>query len=260
MLDNPTRQKLAQSLLAAADNCQPIAQLSTTCPQMTLEDAYAIQGLWQAALEARGARRVGTKIGLTSRAMQMASKFNEPDYGFLMDDMLFNDGAVIAARRFMAPRLEIELAFILGRDLEGPNARIHDVLRATEFVTPAMEIIDYRTHTPRQIVDTIADNAAAAAMVLGGRTIRPFDLDIRWVGATLSKNGVIEESGVSAAVMGHPAAGIAWLANKLHPLGGKLRAGEIVLAGSFTRPVAVAPGDVIQADFGALGAIGVSFV
>jgi 2-oxo-hept-3-ene-1,7-dioate hydratase len=144
--------------------------------------------------------------------------------------------------------------------LEGPAARVHDVMRAVEFVTPAMEIIDYRTETPRQIVDTIADNAAAAAMVVGGRTIRPFDVDIRWVGATLSKNGVIEESGVSAAVMGHPAAGIAWLVNKLHPLGGKLHKGEIVLAGAFTRPVSVAPGDVIQADFGPLGAIGVSFV
>jgi 2-oxo-hept-3-ene-1,7-dioate hydratase len=192
--------------------------------------------------------------------MQMASKFNEPDYGFLMDEMLFNDGAVIKADQFSAPRLEVELAFVMGQDLEGPNARVYDVMRAVEFVTPAMEIIDYRTETPRQIVDTIADNAAAAAMVVGGRTIRPFDVDIRWVGATLSKNGTIEESGVSAAVMGHPAAGIAWLVNKLHPLGGKLHKGEIVLAGSFTRPVSVAPGDVIQADFGPLGAIGVSFV
>jgi 2-oxo-hept-3-ene-1,7-dioate hydratase len=137
---------------------------------------------------------------------------------------------------------------------------VYDVMRATEFVTPALEIIDYRTEVPRQIVDTIADNAAAAAMVVGGRTIRPMDVDIRWIGATLSKNGIIEESGVSAAVMGHPAAGIAWLVNKLYPLGGRLSAGEIVLAGAFTRPVAVAAGDVIHADFGPLGAIGVSFV
>src|SRR3712207_12744 len=133
-------------------------------------------------------------------------------------------------------------------------------MRAAEFIVPAMEIIDYRTETPRAITDTIADNAAAAAMVVGGRTIRPMDIDIRWVGATLSKNGIIEESGVSAAVMGHPAAGVAWLANKLAPLGGKLSAGEIVLAGSFTRPVSVAAGDVIHADFGPLGAIGVAFV
>jgi 2-oxo-hept-3-ene-1,7-dioate hydratase len=260
MLSDAQRRDAARALLTADRTRTPIPQLSKTYPEMTLEDAYAVQGLWAQALIDGGARRVGTKIGLTSRAMQMASNFTEPDYGFLMDDMIFNDGARIEAGRFMAPRLEVELAFVLGEDLEGPTARVHDVMRATEFVTPALEIIDYRTDVPRKIVDTIADNAAAAAMVVGGRTIQPFEVDIRWVGATLSKNGVIEESGVSAAVMGHPAAGIAWLVNKLHPLGGKLRKGEIVLAGSFTRPVAVAAGDVIQVDYGPLGAIGVSFV
>jgi 2-oxo-hept-3-ene-1,7-dioate hydratase len=260
MLSKAERLQAAQALQKAEADKTPIPQLSRTWPQMTLEDAYAVQGLWAQSLIDRGARRVGTKIGLTSRAMQMASKMTEPDYGFLMDDMLYNDGAQILATRFLAPRLEVELAFVMGQDLQGPTARVHDVMRATEFVTPALEIIDYRTEVPRQIVDTIADNAAAAAMVVGGRTIRPMDVDIRWVGATLSKNGIIEESGVSAAVMGHPAAGIAWLVNKLHPLGGKLKAGEIVLAGSFTRPVSVAAGDVIHADYGPLGAIGVSFV
>src|SRR3569833_2139174 len=113
-------------------------------PDLTLEDAYAVQGLWRKALTDRGGRRVGTKIGLPSRAMQMASKFNEPDYGFLMHEMLFNDGAVIAAAQFSAPRLEVELAFVMGEDLEGPAARVYDVMRAVEFVIPAMEIIDYR--------------------------------------------------------------------------------------------------------------------
>jgi 2-oxo-hept-3-ene-1,7-dioate hydratase len=127
-------------------------------------------------------------------------------------------------------------------------------------VQPALEIIDYRTEVPRAIVDTIADNAAFAAIVVGGRTIRPMDVDIRWVGATLSKNGIIEESGVSAAIMGHPASGIAWLVNKLHDVGAKLERGQIVLAGSFTRPVDIAKGDVIQADYGPLGGIGVAFV
>ena len=260
MLTDQQRQAAAEALMRADATRTPIPQLSKTYPDMTLEDAYAVQGLWRQALIDKGDRRAGTKIGLTSRAMQMASRFNEPDYGFLMHSMLYNDGAAIPAGRFSAPRLEVELAFVMGEDLEGPTARVYDVMRAVEFVIPAMEIIDYRTETPRQIVDTIADNAAAAAMVVGGRPIRPFDMDIRWIGATLSKNGVIEESGVSAAVMGHPAAGIAWLVNKLHPLGGKLSKGEIVLAGAFTRPVSVAPGDVIQADFGPLGAIGVSFV
>jgi 2-oxo-hept-3-ene-1,7-dioate hydratase len=137
---------------------------------------------------------------------------------------------------------------------------VADVMRATEFVMPSLELIAYRTHVPRAIVDTIADNAAAGAMITGGLLVRPFDLDIRWVGATLSKNGVIEESGVSAAVMGHPAAGIAWLVNKLARHGVGLKAGQFVLAGSFTRPINVAPGDVVQADYGALGTLGVRFV
>jgi 2-oxo-hept-3-ene-1,7-dioate hydratase len=260
MLTDQQRREVAQSLETARATRKVITQPSITYPKMTLEDAYAIQGLWADALISRGSRRVGVKIGLTSRAMQLASRMTEPDYGFLMDDMIYNDGARIQVDRFIKPRLEVELAFIMGGDLIGPTARVHDVMRATEFVVPALEIIDYRTDVPRAIADTIADNAAAAAMIVGGRTIRPMDVDIRWVGATLSKNGVIEESGVSAAVMGHPAAGMAWLANKLHPLGGKLSAGQIVLAGSFTRPVSVAAGDVVHVDYGPLGSIGLSFV
>lgn len=208
---------------------------------------------------AAGARIIGRKIGLTSRAMQQASKMTEPDYGIMLDDALFHDGARIPAGTFIKPRLEVELAFVMGQDLSGPGCHVHDVLRATEFVQPALEIIDYRTEVPREIVDTIADNAAFGAIVLGGRTIRPFDTDLRWIGATLSQNGTIEESGVSAAVMGHPAAGLAWLVNKLAPLGDGLKKGDIVLGGSFTRPVNIASGDVIFADFGPLGAIGVSF-
>jgi 2-oxo-hept-3-ene-1,7-dioate hydratase len=183
----------------------------------------------------------------------------EPDYGVILDDALFRDGARIAAGTFIKPRLEVELAFMMGSDLHGAGCQIHDVLRATEFVQPALELIDYRTEVPRQIVDTIADNAAFGAIVLGGRTIRPFDVDLRRVGATLSQNGVIEESGLAAAVMGHPAAGLAWLVNKLAPLGDGLKAGDIVLGGAFARPVDIRPGDVIAADYGELGSIGVSF-
>jgi 2-oxo-hept-3-ene-1,7-dioate hydratase len=191
--------------------------------------------------------------------MQMASKMTEPDYGRILDDAMYNDGAVIRAGTFLKPRLEVELAFVMGEDLEGPGKRIYDVLRATEYVIPALEIIDYRTEVPRAIVDTIADNAAFGAIVVGGRPVRPMDIDVRWVGATLSRNGIIEESGVSAAIMGHPAAGIAWLVNKLHAVGAGLKRGQIVLGGSFTRPVDIAAGDVIHADYGPLGAIGVSF-
>jgi 2-oxo-hept-3-ene-1,7-dioate hydratase len=259
MLTEGERQRGADALLQAERTRQAIPQLSKTYPGIEIEDAYRIQGLWAQARIADGARMVGHKIGLTSRAMQMASKMTEPDYGCILDDALYNDGAQIKAGDFIKPRLEVELAFVMGQDLEGPGARIYDVMRATEMVLPALEIIDYRTEAPRAITDTIADNAAFGAIVVGGRPIRPMDVDIRWIGATLSKNGIIEESGVSAAIMGHPAAGIAWLVNKLHAVGTGLRKGEIVLAGSFTRPVDIAAGDVIHADYGPLGAIGVSF-
>jgi 2-oxo-hept-3-ene-1,7-dioate hydratase len=259
MLSDREKQTAAEALLQAEKERKVIPQLSHSYPAMTLEDAYDVQRRWAAARIAAGARLVGRKIGLTSRAMQMASKMTEPDYGVILDDMLFRDGACIAAASFIRPRLETELAFIMGTDLKGAGCQVHDVLRATEFVTPALEIIDYRTEVPRQIVDTIADNAAYAAIVTGGRPVRPFDVDLRWIGATLSKNGVIEETGLSAGVMGHPAAGIAWLVNKLAALDDGLKAGDIVLAGSFTRPVDILAGDVVQADYGSLGGIGVSF-
>ncbi|KQQ89419.1 2-oxo-hept-4-ene-1,7-dioate hydratase [Aureimonas sp. Leaf324] len=259
MLTDDQRREAAASILRAEETRIPVVQLSRTYPEMEIEDAYRIQDLWADERIARGARLAGHKIGLTSRAMQMASKMTEPDYGRILDDALFNDGAQIPATRFIKPRLEVELAFVMGEDLEGPGTRIHDVMRATEYVVPALEIIDYRTEVPRAITDTIADNAAFGAIVVGGRVFRPFDVDVRWIGATLSKNGIIEESGVSAAIMGHPAAGIAWLVNKLAAVGAGLKKGQIVLGGSFTRPVDIAPGDVIHADYGPCGAIGVSF-
>jgi 2-oxo-hept-3-ene-1,7-dioate hydratase len=259
MMSDEQRREAALAILQAERTRKVIPQPSRTYPAMEIEDAYDIQRLWAEHRLAAGARIAGHKIGLTSRAMQMASKMTEPDYGRILDDALYADGAQIDSALFIKPRLEVELAFIMGEDLAGPGARTHDVMRAAEFVTPALEVIDYRTEVPRAITDTIADNAAFGAIVTGGRMIRPFDVDIRWVGATLSKNGVIEESGVSAAVMGHPAAGVAWLVNKLAAVGARLLKGQIVLAGSFTRPVDIAKGDVIHADYGPLGAIGVSF-
>lgn len=259
MLDDAERLAVATALYEADRGRSLIRQPSQTWPGMELEDAYAIQALWAERRVREGARVIGHKIGLTSRAMQKASKISEPDYGVMLDDALFRDGASIPAGRFIRPRLEVELAFVLSADLSGPSCEVHDVLRATECVTPAIEVIDYRTEVPRAITDTIADNAAFGAIILGGRVFRPFDLDLRWVGATLIQNGVIEESGVSAAVMGHPAAGIAWLVRKLHGVGAGLKAGQIVLAGSFTRPVDIASGDTCSADFGPLGTVSVHF-
>lgn len=226
---------------------------------MQIEDAYDVQRRWARIRIENGARIVGRKIGLTSRAMQAASNMSEPDYGVILDDSLYRDGARIPARTFIKPRLETELAFVMGEDLGGAGCQVHDVMRATEYVTPALEVIDRRTTVPRDIADAIADNAGYGAIILGGRIIRPFDVDLRWIGATLSRNGVIEESGVSAAIMGHPAAGVAWLVKKLAPLGDELKKGDIVLGGSFTRPIDVTPGDVVFADYGPIGSIGVSF-
>ncbi|MDB5947479.1 MAG: uncharacterized protein JWQ33_2505, partial [Ramlibacter sp.] len=190
----------------------------------------------------------------------------EPDYGSLLDDMFFQDGGEIPTDRFIFPRVEVELAFILKAPLEGPNCTIYDVLNATDYVTPAIEIIDSRIeqhdrHTKvfRKVQDTISDNAANAAIVLGGRKAKPTEVDLPWVGAILRQNGVVEETGLAAGVQGHPAVGIAWLAMKLAPWGECLEAGETVLAGSFTRPALAKKGDVFNADYGPLGRFDFTF-
>lgn len=258
--------KLAASLDEAERTQTQVDHFSIAHPGITIDDAYAIQNAWVAAKITRGARPIGHKIGLTSRAMQRAGNITEPDYGTLLDDMQFRDGGEIPTARFIVPRVEVELAFILKDALCGPDCTIFDVLSATDYVVPALELIDARirqvdptTRATRKVVDTISDNAANAGIVLGGRPIRPLDLDLRWVCATIARNGVIEESGVAAAVLNHPANGVAWLANKLHPHGVTLEAGEIILAGSFTAPVAARCGDTFHVDYGPLGAISVHF-
>lgn len=234
---------------------------------MTVDDSYAVQRAWMEIKREEGRTAIGRKIGLTSRAMQIAAQISEPDHGILLDDMLLRDGADVEAARYIVPRFEVEFAFILGAPLKGPRVTIFDVLKATDYVVPALELIDARieqfdnaSKIPRKVVDTIADNAANAAIVLGGRPVKPDSVDLRWAGALLYKNGVIEESGLGAGVLNHPANGIAWLANKIAPYGEGLKAGEIVLGGSFTRPVACAAGDVFHADYGPLGSISVRFV
>ncbi|HZF80785.1 MAG TPA: 2-oxo-hepta-3-ene-1,7-dioic acid hydratase [Rubrivivax sp.] len=266
MLSADTHAALADELHDAERTCTPVRQFSLRHPGMQIEDSYAIQRAWMKRKLAEGRRVIGHKIGLTSRAMQLASQITEPDYGTLLDDMLVQDGAQLEAARFIVPRFEVEFAFILARRLRGPHTTVVDVLNATDYVVPALELIDARieqfdrdTKVPRKVLDTIADNAANAAIVLGNRPVKPDAVDLRWAGALLFKNGVIEESGLGAAVLGHPANGVAWLANKLAPHGEGLEAGEIVLGGSFTRPVPCAAGDVFHADYGALGSISVRF-
>lgn len=266
MLDADTTRSLAAQLRAARATRTPLRQFSSAYPGMTLEDGYAIQREWVGLELAAGRTIRGRKIGLTSRAMQQASQITEPDYAPLMDDMFFEAGGDIPFERFIAPRVEVELAFVLGTGLAGPGVTLFDVLRATEFVTPAIEIIDARieqfdrdTRAPRKVFDTIADFAANAGVVLGGRPVRPLELDLRWVGALLHRNGVIEETGLAAGVLNHPAKGVAWLANRIAPYGERLEAGDIVLAGSFTRPVTAQRGDSFHADYGKLGSVALHF-
>lgn len=267
MLDQDTVAKLARQLYNARKTRTQLRHFSAQHPGMTIEDGYAIQREWVKLELADGRKIRGRKIGLTSRAMQIASQITEPDYAPLMDDMFFDAGSAIPVERFIAPRVEVELAFILGKPLQGPGVTLFDVLNAAEYVTPAIEIIDARieqfdrdTKVMRKVFDTISDFAANAGIVLGGRPVRPLDVDLRWCGAMLYKNGVIEETGLAAAVLNHPATGVAWLANKIAPYDERLHAGDVVLAGSFTRPTGGARGDNFHIDYGALGSISFRFV
>jgi 2-oxo-hept-3-ene-1,7-dioate hydratase len=266
MLDQPIIQSLARQLYEARKSRTPLRHFSRQHPGMTVADGYAIQQAWVKLELADGRKIKGRKIGLTSRAMQQASQIDEPDYAPLMDDMFFAGGGDIPVNRFIAPRVEVELAFILGKPLEGPGVTLFDVLSATDYVTPAVEIIDARieqfdreTKAMRKVTDTISDFAANAGIVLGGRPVKALDVDLRWVGALLHKNGVVEETGLAAAVLNHPATGVAWLANKLAPHGERLNAGDVVLAGSFTRPVGAVAGDGFHVDYGPLGSISFRF-
>jgi 2-oxo-hept-3-ene-1,7-dioate hydratase len=260
MLSATDRSRAADRLIEAARMRQQAEQLSKTWPAIDFEDAYAIQSEVIQRRVAEGRRIVGHKIGLTSKAMQRSSGIDEPDYGVLLDDMVFADGAKIKASNFCVPRVEVELCFVLNKPLKGPGIGLIDVLRATEYVVPSLELIDARLQDPRKIFDTISDNGAAAGIVLGGRPVGPNEVDLRWVGCALYKNGEVEETGLASGVMGHPAMGIAWLANKVGPHGITLEPGHMMLAGSFTRPIWVAAGDTVQADFGPLGNIAVQFV
>jgi 2-oxo-hept-3-ene-1,7-dioate hydratase len=262
----PIVAELARRLDQAERSLEQVGHFSREYPGMTIADAYAVQQAWVDGKIGRGQRMIGHKIGLTSRAMQRAGNITEPDYGALLDGMLFREGQDVPIGRFIEPRVEVELAFVLKNKLEGPRTTIFDVLDAIDHVVPALEIIDARirrvdpeTGATRKVLDTIADNAANAGIILGGRPVRPDAMDMRWVSALLFRNGVIEESGVAAAVLNHPANGVAWLANKLSAHGVGLAPGEIVLAGSFTAPVPVACGDVFHADYGPLGSIAVRF-
>ncbi|HEY8905657.1 MAG TPA: 2-oxo-hepta-3-ene-1,7-dioic acid hydratase [Rhodoferax sp.] len=267
MLSQEIIADAARSLHQAEKSRQQIRQISLDHPEITIPDAYAIQKEWIRLKLDEGRKIVGHKIGLTSRAMQMSSQINEPDYGTLLDDMVFPDGGEILHSRFIVPMIEVELAFILKSRLEGENVSMLDVLSATDYVLPALELIDARSQRidpeskrPRKVMDTISDNAANAGIIMGGRPIKPMDVDLRWISALLYRNGVIEETGVAAGVLNHPANGISWLAKRFAPHGIALEPGQIILSGSFTRPVTAAVGNTFHVDYGTMGNITCRFV
>ena len=244
----------------------PMRQTTSVYPKLTMDEAYAIQNAWLELKLGRGEQLVGHKIGLTSRAMQMAMNIDTPDSGFLTQDMVFEPGSTLPAARFCDPKLEVELAFVLATDLAGADLTVDDVLDATDHVVPAIELIDARSYRrdpdtgrTRTVLDTISDNAADAGIICGGTAVGPREVDLRWVGALGSRDGTSEETGLAAGVLGHPATGIVWLARRYAEQGLTLEAGQIILAGSFTRPIDVRAGDEFTFDYGPLGSFGLSF-
>jgi len=260
MLSATDRSRAADILMAAQKERKQAVQLSVTFPGITIEDAYAISTAVADRKIAAGAKLIGHKVGLTSKAMQRSSMIDEPDFGFILDDQMIADGAKVKHADYCKPRVEVELAFVMGKQLQGPGVGLADVLRATEYIVPAIEIVDARIQDQRKIFDTVADNGAAAGIALGGRPVGPLDVDLRWVGGIMYRNSEIEETGLAAGVLGHPALGVAWLANKLGSIGTALEPGHLVLAGSFTRVVFAQKGDTLHADFGPLGGIAIQFV
>jgi len=263
-----TREEIgaAADLLYEAEKAREQIPALTLTYDMDMDDAYAVQKRWVDRKIREGARILGYKIGLTSKAMQTALNIDVPDYGVLLDDMEYANGGYIPARDFTDPRIEVELAFVLGKPLFGEEVGVEQVLEATDYVTPALELIaarslrtDPETGYTRTVFDTIADNAGSAGVVVSGNRFAPGEIDLRWSGALLYLNGTIEETGLAAGVLGHPANGISWICKRFAPHGIGLEPGQLLLSGSFTRPVTVAPGDRVRADYGPLGAIEVNF-
>lgn len=256
----------ARDLIEAERTGRQIGLLSLRFPGMTLADAYAIQAAGVAAKRAAGRRVIGWKIGLTSRAMQDALKITTPDSGVLFDDMLFQSGDTVPPRRFIQPRVEAEIAFVMKAPLRGMQITRADVIAATDYVTPALEILDTRilrvdpvTGQARIITDTISDNAANAGIVLGPARHSLTDQDLRWVGAIVKRDGVVEETGLGAGVLDDPVTGILWLVHRLAQQDAGIDTGQVVLSGSFIRPLECPPGAGVDADFGPFGRLEIRF-
>lgn len=260
MLSDADRKKAADILMTAEKERKQAPQLSKTWPDITFEDAYAISTEVANRKIAGGAKLIGHKVGLTSKAMQRSSQIDEPDYGHLLDEMEVFEDSPVQAGRFLYPRVEVEVAFILADDLPGAGCTEDDVLAATAAFAPSIELIDTRiTDWKIKLCDTIADNASSAGWVLGKGRVSPKDIDIRNIDAVLRRNGEVVAEGRSDAVLGNPVTAVAWLARKVDDFGVRLRSGDIVLPGSCTRAIDARPGDDFVADFDGLGSVHLSF-
>lgn len=265
MLTQQQITKAATDLDRAERERKQTTPLTLELRDMDMDDAYAVQKAWVDLKLARGAEITGYKIGLTSRAMQQVMNIDTPDFGVLLDDMHFPSGSTITAGDFLDPRIEAEFGFVMKKPLQGENVTVEEVLDATDYIVPALELISARstrtdpaTGYTRTVFDTIADNAANAGYIPANQHFAPAEVDLRWSGALLYLNGEIEESGLGGAVMEHPAHGICWVCKRFARHGVGLLPGQFVLSGSFTRPIAIKPGDEVVADYGGLGKIHVA--
>ncbi|MEM8731786.1 MAG: 2-oxo-hepta-3-ene-1,7-dioic acid hydratase [Pseudomonadota bacterium] len=255
----------ADALIEAEETRRQIGLLSLRHPEMTLDDAYAIQAAQMPLKAAQGCHIIGWKIGLTSKVMQEALGIDTPDSGVLYDDMLFDHGATVPRGRYIQPRVEAEIAFVMKAPLAGEVSR-DEVLAATDYVVPALEILDTRilrqdpdTGETRRIVDTVSDNAANAGIVLGAERHDPAGVDLRWVGAIVKKGGAVVTTGLGAAVLDDPVTSLVWLSRRMGQYGQRIEAGQVVLSGSFIGPLECPPGTAIDADFGHFGQASVRF-
>ena len=256
----------ANDLLNAEEKGEQIRLLTQRYPEMGMDDAYAVQNAIYLAKLQQGRTVVGWKIGLTSKAMQYALNINIPDSGILFDDMIFSNGATVPKKRFIEPRVEAEIAFIMKSSVGGANVTRQEVIEATDYVAPSLEILDTRilrvdpeTKATRKIFDTISDNAANAGIVLGMKRHAVDAIDMRWVGVITSRDGEVEETGLGAGVLNDPIESVVWLARRMAKYKQSIQPGQIILSGSFIRPIECPSGTAIHADFGSFGFVDVKF-
>ncbi|BBY40697.1 hydratase [Mycobacterium mantenii] len=260
MLSVATRDELAADLAQAERSGEPIAPLTAAYPDIDVVDAYEIQLINIRQRVAEGARVLGHKVGLSSLAIQQMMGVDEPDYGHLLDEMQLFENIPVKANRYLYPRVEVEVGFVLNADLPGAGCTEDDVLAATEALVPSIELIDTRiTDWKIELCDTIADNASSAGFVLGEARVSPSEIDIKGIDAVLRCNGEVVAEGRTDAVLGNPVTAVAWLARKVDGFGVRLRKGDVVLPGSCTRAIDAHPGDNFVADFAGLGSVRLSF-